>query len=438
MDLALNEHDSRQRPGHPLLGMIARGARSLLLALVGGCLLALFSIGLQIPQHNAIPSARACGLGSLQTMLANRIGALLYPLSATEPANAPQGVFPLNYTTDTPIAFTEDLSRVAGNPSLSGFQWRWNFGDGSAYVFAAQPTHTFARTGIYEVIVSIWDSYSNSWTSFDSAEIHLASGIVSHPPVAKATADRVATAIGQAVTFDATGSYATDGSPLTYLWNFNDGTTATGLQVTHTFVTNGTTTVALVVTDGRGAQSLTTIPMTILVQGPKAVFGASTQNVHPGTTISFNAARSSPPAGVPGDAITKYVWNFGDGTPLVTLTTPMASHTYRQEGSYQVTLTVFDKPEAQASATLRVNVEAVARGGANPLAIIGGLLLLAGLGVGGYTAWKRYRRAELVRRHQAEQVVARAHKAQRPQQTSRREGRTESTTPGRTARGKRQ
>ena len=44
----------------------------------------------------------------------------------------------------------------------------------------------------------------------------------------------------------------------------------------------------------------------------------------------------------PGDSIVSYEFNFGDGTPVVSQTTPNASHTYTTAGAYRATLTVRD------------------------------------------------------------------------------------------------
>ncbi len=56
-------------------------------------------------------------------------------------------------------------------------------------------------------------------------------------------------------------------------------------------------------------------------------------------TVLFDASDSLSPTGT----ISKYVWDFGDGSPLFTTTSPTASHTYpsnSNQGSYTVTLTV--------------------------------------------------------------------------------------------------
>ncbi len=54
-----------------------------------------------------------------------------------------------------------------------------------------------------------------------------------------------------------------------------------------------------------------------------------------GAKTVFNASASTSPDGT----ISRYSWNFGDGTTLITRT-PIVSHRYRHAGSYQATVTV--------------------------------------------------------------------------------------------------
>jgi len=403
--------DSRQNTRIRSRPIVVRVARTLLLALVGGALLMVAFTARQATRGD-VTAALACGLGNPQTMLANKIPALLYPVTPDMPQNAPQGVFPLNYAVNSSIPFTEDLSRVPGAPKLSSFKWKWNFGDGTSDVFTESPSHTFTKTGTFYVGSWIWDTTTGQWDSFDSAQIHIISGIVTNQPVAKAASNMAVTAIGQSVTFDAAGSHASDGSQLKYLWNFNDGTTATTAQVVHQFPLNGSTFAALVVTDARGAQSLATVNITIQAQAPTASLAASDLEVDTGSTVNFDAGQSAPPQGVDGDAIAKYVWSFGDGSASQTTETPTTSHTYQKAGSYKVTLTVYDKPGAQATTTLTVRVLGAASGGLSPLVTIGGIALLLGLGIGGYAFWQQRRRAEMVRQYQEAQALARSRRGQ--------------------------
>jgi len=60
---------------------------------------------------------------------------------------------------------------------------------------------------------------------------------------------------GEAVLFDASGSYDLDGEIVIYLWDFGDGTTGTGTTTNHVYESGGSFRVTLNVTDDDGAWS---------------------------------------------------------------------------------------------------------------------------------------------------------------------------------------
>ncbi|MCU0349837.1 MAG: gliding motility-associated C-terminal domain-containing protein [Flavobacterium sp.] len=60
---------------------------------------------------------------------------------------------------------------------------------------------------------------------------------------------------GQSVTFNGSGTFAADGTGATYLWNFDDGTTAEGTSATHTFDNEGIYLVNLFITDADGCRN---------------------------------------------------------------------------------------------------------------------------------------------------------------------------------------
>ncbi len=84
------------------------------------------------------------------------------------------------------------------------------------------------------------------------------------PPVAVITSN---TSDGQAplsITFDGSSSYDPEGGPLTYLWNFGDGSpTAMGPSQTHTYNALGNLNVRLTVTDQSGLEHTAFYPITI-------------------------------------------------------------------------------------------------------------------------------------------------------------------------------
>ena len=71
-----------------------------------------------------------------------------------------------------------------------------------------------------------------------------------------------------------------------------------------------------------------------------------------GLTVSFSGAASYDPDA--GDRVTRWEWDFGDGTTADT-TTPTTTHTYAAEGPVQVTLRVVDshgRASAETSKTV--------------------------------------------------------------------------------------
>lgn len=75
-------------------------------------------------------------------------------------------------------------------------------------------------------------------------------------PIA-AISDVGATVPGQAVNLNAAASYAPAGdAQLSYLWSFGDGTTATGVSVTHTYAKAGTYALTLTASSAAGSRSV--------------------------------------------------------------------------------------------------------------------------------------------------------------------------------------
>jgi PKD repeat protein len=70
------------------------------------------------------------------------------------------------------------------------------------------------------------------------------------PPVARMASSATRVLHGQEITFRANGSSDPDGDPLTYSWDFGDGGGDAGIEAVHRFLTDGTFTVRLTVSDG--------------------------------------------------------------------------------------------------------------------------------------------------------------------------------------------
>jgi hypothetical protein len=100
---------------------------------------------------------------------------------------------------------------------------------------------------------------------------------VNRAPVAHAGGPYTAVR-GQVIDFDDSGSFDPDGDPLTYAWDFGDGTSGPGPIPAHAYTSLGTFTATLVVSDGELSSAPAYATVTI-------------------TNIAPNVALTSPPAG---------------------------------------------------------------------------------------------------------------------------------------------
>jgi len=172
-------------------------------------------------------------------------------------------------------------------------------------------------------------------------------------PVAAFTFSPSAPGLNEAVTFNA--STSTDEGTVcgacTYLWEFGDGDTASGVVVTKTFTTTGVKTVTLRVTDAGGAISNPVTQSLNVGQGTiTANIVFSPTNPRPGDTVQFDG-RSSVLSG--GAAVTSYEWDFGNGS---TASGPTASTTFSSARTYTVRLTIRDSLGRTATTTITVTV----------------------------------------------------------------------------------
>ncbi len=143
----------------------------------------------------------------------------------------------------------------------------------------------------------------------------------------------------KSINFSGISSTDADGSIVSYLWDFGDGSTMnTQSQTTHVYQTAGDYVVSLTVTDNHGGAHIATHNIVIndpvnsapiaIANGPYA--GKTSDN------ILFNSDGSNDSDGT----IEKYEWDFGDGTAVVNQAKP--THSYQTAGSYTATLTVTD------------------------------------------------------------------------------------------------
>lgn len=204
--------------------------------------------------------------------------------------------------------------------------------------------------------------------------------VVNRQPVAQAGADALADE-GAMVTFDGSASSDPDGDTLTYQWDFGDGHTATGEKPTHTYADNGTYTVTLIVDDGYAGAARDTATVTVANVAPSVAAGSDLTVVE-GTSFTLTPVTFSDPGfdcptcdPATVETFTATI-DWGEGTTEATqLTSTTGSagvsttgsvsggHTYGDDGSYTVTVTVCDDDNAAGTCganTLTVTVTNVA------------------------------------------------------------------------------
>jgi PKD repeat protein len=201
--------------------------------------------------------------------------------------------------------------------------WFWDFGDGTNAT-EQNPVHVYTTAGKYTVSLKATNAGgSNTGTRKDYITV---SGSGGKPPVADFSGKPTTGKAPLSVKFRDSSS----GSPITWYWEFGDGTTATDKNPVHSYTNPGKYTVSLTVTNGAGSDTKTRTGY-ITVKGtppPSADFyGKPTSGKAPLNVRFTDTSTGSP---------TSWYWEFGDGT---TATDKNPVHKYTSAGKYTVSLT---------------------------------------------------------------------------------------------------
>ena len=172
-------------------------------------------------------------------------------------------------------------------------------------------------------------------------------------------------AIATNVVFDAsTTTYdrSTNGTPqfvpcgqlCTYVWDFGDGTTGTGVFASHQYRNVARYQVKLTVTDPYGQTATAAQPIDVGQGGlPTASFTVSPAGAAVNQQIFFNAEASRASA---GRTLVSWDWNFGNGRTGSGETIRQA---FSATGTYTVTLTVTDDAGNKATTSQTVSISLV-------------------------------------------------------------------------------
>ncbi len=196
------------------------------------------------------------------------------------------------------ITFTQSGTAVLSN-------WQWDFGDGNTST-VAEPAHTYAASGTYDV----WFTFTDDGGCSDSVTHQVT---VSDLPEADFTVDMSNACTNSSVLFNATGSSDIE----SWQWDFGDGQTGSGQNVTHFYTTWGHFNITLTVTNTMGCVAVMEDSI-YLTTPPDADF---TYEIALCDSIQFTDLSTCDP----GYNLVSWFWDFGDGT-TDTLQNP--SHNY--------------------------------------------------------------------------------------------------------------
>lgn len=255
---------------------------------------------------------------------------------------------PATACVNSPVSFTNTSS-----PSPKSAAWQ--FGDGATSANQS-PLHSYAAAGSYQVKLVVGFGACQ-----DSAVQNI---VVSGKPITAFTVSPPSSACTSTASVQFTNQ--TTGAS-GFKWLFGDGTTSGDVNPSHTYTRKGYYTVTLISFNGNGCSD-TLVQTNAVHIGPPYISGISNlpyTHCAPGT-VSMNAVTDG------SQAITSYLWNFGDGT---TGTDAAPSHTYTTAGSYNVSVILqtssgcSDTFSLQKAVTLLPSPDAAFS--ANPLALCG-------------------------------------------------------------------
>lgn len=286
--------------------------------------------------------------------------------------------FPTPVCFGTTVPFT-DISQLNGAGSI--VQWQWNFGDPASGILnnstLQNPSHLFTLTGLFTVQLVATSGNGCSDTITYPVTVN------PQPPVNFTTTNNCQ---NNDVIFTPDATVMNLATIATWFWQFGDGGTSNQQNATHTYVSPGTYSVTLTVTDLTGCSNSVTKLVAIVAQ-PTANF-TYTQPACRLSKVHFTD-QSLATVGY----IVRWEWDFGDGNSQVINFpgTPDVDHIYTNYGTFDVQLTIITNDSCEQSIILPVVISP------NPLSNFSYLTSCVGSpvqfndqsqpGAGGITGW---------------------------------------------------
>lgn len=226
-----------------------------------------------------------------------------------------QPTFPYpSFTVDTFACKNDVLTFDASATSVIGGTYIWNYGDGNSDTTTSNTiTHSYISDGYYLVTLTVSDTNGCDSTITDSVLIL--------KPTANFNWTDTNYCGYTAVSFiDSSSGYVTS-----WYWMFGDGgTSTTADSADHNYTLPGVYTVTLIVTNGGGCKDTIVKDSIIVTEWPSGDFTFIPNTGCNPLTVCFDA--NSPNSEY-------YIWDFGDGTLVQTLSDTIC-HTYTSQNIF--------------------------------------------------------------------------------------------------------
>jgi len=277
-------------------------------------------------------------------------------LTITPPATAPSAGLPASYTFAVAVPATNGTA--IRNVTV-------NWGDGQTQDLGivtgtANVSHVYRSSGTFDIVGTVTDSFGNVVRNSISVSVN-----AKPQPVVSITATTANPTAGVDMVFTASiAPVSGNGTVIqSALIDFGDQTTTalgavtgTAIALHHVYQNGGQAyTVTLTATDSNGGvgTAVTTVfvqaatPLGVSISFTRTVVDASN------TLATFTATVT----GLGNAVVTKYLWDFGDGSPTQETTTNQATHNYVKPlvpPTRVVTVTVFTSSSGSTTGTTSI------------------------------------------------------------------------------------
>ena len=208
------------------------------------------------------------------------------------------------------------------DPSTTADEFIWNFGDGGTSQ-VQNPTHFYSDSGYFSVTLTAFNNGCDQALT-RNLYIHV------KPPIAGFTYS-VNCNNKRFVVFNNTSKTDPVYGPISYLWDFGDGNTSTGINPSHTYAALSTYTISLTIINGSCSNTFTQV---VTLNNDIADFIVSKDTVCKTEIFQLSAVNSLPAN------IASYEWSY-DGGPYTNQGSSVLT-SFGTNGTHTISLAITD------------------------------------------------------------------------------------------------